>query len=60
MIIYLYFSKLWREKIAVDQDVHLAFVDLEKAYDSIQRALLWEALDVLNINGSLVYTIQNA
>ena len=32
----------------VNPEIHVAFIDLEKAYDSISRVRLWAALRTLN------------
>jgi len=37
---------------ATDQETHLLFVDLTKAYDSISISKLWEVLGELNNNNS--------
>jgi hypothetical protein len=46
---------------ATNQETHLLFVDLTKAYDSIPiRVLkLWEVLGELNINNTLIKSVQN-
>lgn len=40
------------------EETHLAFIDLEKAYDSIPRKRLWEALLKLNIDEDLINIIK--
>jgi hypothetical protein len=38
---------------SVNQNTHFAFIDLEKAYDSIARCKLWEAVGKLKINPAI-------
>jgi len=42
-----------------NQETHLLFVDLTKAYDSIPILKMWEVLGELNINNTLVTALQN-
>jgi hypothetical protein len=44
---------LIEKKMAVDQPLHLLFVDLEKAYDSVPLKNLWKALEHYNISTSI-------
>ena len=44
---------------ATNQETHLLFADLTKAYDSIPILKLWEVLRESNINKSLIETEQN-
>jgi len=39
-----------REKMAVDQPLHILFVDLEKAFDSVPLQNLWKVLEHYNIS----------
>jgi len=39
-----------REKMAVVQPLHLLFLDLEKAYDSVPLQNLWKVLEHYNIS----------
>jgi len=39
------FKATGREKMAVDQALHLLFLDLEKAYDSVPLQNLWKVLE---------------
>lgn len=40
------------------QDTHLAFIDLEKAYDSVPRRKMWETLKSMEIEDPLVEAIK--
>jgi len=52
---HIYCLKQLREKnMAVDQPLHLLFVDLEKEYDSVPLKTLWKALDHYNISNSII------
>jgi len=44
---------------ATNQETHLLFVDLTKAYDSIPISKLWEVLGESNINNTLIKALQN-
>jgi len=47
------------QRNATDQETHLLFVDLTKAYGSIPILKLWEVLGELNINNTLIKALQN-
>ena len=47
------------KKKATNWELHLLFIDLTKAYDSIQLNKLWEILDGLAINTSLIEAIKS-
>jgi len=40
--------------MAVDQQLHLLFVDLEKAYNSVPLQNLWKALEHYNFSNSII------
>jgi len=42
-----------------NQETHLLFVDLTKAYDSIPISRFWEVLGESNINNTLIKSLQN-
>jgi len=44
--------------MAVNQPLHLLFVDLEKAYDSVPLQNLWKALEHHNISNSIIRAIK--
>ena len=44
---------LWKAK-ALNEKVHLGFVDISKAYDSVNRDLLWKKLEKIGIRGSFL------
>jgi len=46
------------KKMAVNQPLHLLFVDLEKAYDSVPLKKLWKALEHYNISNSIIRAIK--
>jgi hypothetical protein len=41
------------------EDISLIFYDLEKAYDSVPRKLLWQALEKANVSQSVIQIIRN-
>jgi hypothetical protein len=41
------------------EDISFMFCNLEKAYDSVRRKLLWQVLGKVNINQSLIQIIRN-
>jgi hypothetical protein len=41
------------------EDISLIFYDLEKAYDSVPRKLLWKALEKANVSQSVIQIIRN-
>ncbi|XP_030751615.1 uncharacterized protein LOC115879109 [Sitophilus oryzae] len=43
-------TQILETKTAFDQEVHILFVDLKKAYDSIPLGRLWETLQQSNMN----------
>ena len=46
------------KKMAVNQPLHLLFVDLEKAYESVPLKILWKALEHYNISNSIIRAIK--
>ena len=44
---------LWKAK-ALKEEVHLGFVDISKAYDSVNRDLLWRKLEKVGIRGAFL------
>ena len=46
------------KKMAVNQPLHLLFVDLEKAYDSVPLKKLWKALEHYSISKSIIRAIK--
>lgn len=52
-------SQLIDKKIAVNQEVHLLFIDLSKAYDNIPITKLWEALEQTGISITIIKAIKN-
>ena len=45
--------------IEKDKVVYAAFVDLEKAYDSVSRSKLWVALKGYGVSGRLLAAVQS-
>ncbi|XP_060527378.1 uncharacterized protein LOC132702628 [Cylas formicarius] len=44
---------------AFNKEIHLLFVDLKKAYDSIPLTKLWEALDKTNLSVNIIRSVKN-
>jgi len=51
-------KQLIEKEMAVDQRLHLLFVDLEKACDSVPLKNLWKALEHYNISSSIIRAIK--
>ena len=51
-------TQLIEKKKATNRELHLLFIDLKKAYDSIPLNKLWETLDGLAINTRLIEAIK--
>ena len=49
---------LWKAK-ALRQKVHLGFVDVAKAYDSVNRDILWRILESIGISGAFLQTLKS-
>ena len=45
--------------IAKDKDVYFAFLDLEKAYDRIDRKAMWKVLRIYGIGGRLLRAVES-
>ena len=52
-------KQIIEKRNATNQETHLLFVDLTKAYDSIPISKLWEVLGESNINNTLIKALQN-
>ena len=50
-------SVLWKSA-AKKKKAHLAFIDLTKAYDSVDRAVLWRKLEAMGIKGKFLASIK--
>ena len=51
-------KQLIEKRLSVNQEVHLLFIDLSKAYDNVPVSKLWEVLQNTNINHTLIQAIQ--
>ena len=51
-------SILWREK-AMKRKVHLAFIDLVKAYDMVDRNILWSKLSSIGFGGEFLASLKS-
>jgi len=51
-------KQLIEKNMSVNQPLHLLFVDLEKAYDSVPLKNLRKALEYYNISNSIIRTIK--
>jgi len=54
------FKAIDREKKAVDQPLHLLFVDLEKTYDSVPLLNLWKVLEHYSISNIFIRAIKRS
>ncbi|MFS7977372.1 putative RNA-directed DNA polymerase [Helianthus anomalus] len=46
----------YREK---KRDLHMVFIDLEKAYDSVPRRLIWDSLESRGVSGKYIDLIRD-
>ena len=51
-------SVLWKNT-AKSKKTHMAFIDLQKAYDSVDRAVLWRKLESIGIKGKFLASIKS-
>ncbi len=49
---------LVEEHLGTDKKVHAAFMDLERAYDRVDREALWSVLEIYGVGGLLLKKIQ--
>lgn len=47
-----------QKKKAKNKEIHLAFIDLKQAYDSVPRSGLWKAMNHLNLPSKLITAVQ--
>jgi len=52
-------KQVTEKRNATNQETHLLFADMTKAYDSIPISKLWEVLGESNINNTLIKALQN-
>lgn len=51
-------TQVIEKKNAVNQEIHLLYVDLQKAYDSVPLNKLWTILEQTNINNGLIKAVK--
>ena len=52
-------SYIVETRLKKKQDTHVAFIDFSKAYDRIDRKLLWHKLEQFGISGDFLKTLQH-
>ncbi|XP_044745272.1 uncharacterized protein LOC123307119 [Coccinella septempunctata] len=52
-------KQIIEKKTATNREVHITFVDLHKAYDTIPIVKLWEVLEGTNINHTLIKAVKD-
>lgn len=52
-------KQIIEKKTARNQEVHITFIDLQKAYDTVPLMKLWETLQESNINYTLIKALRN-
>ena len=50
-------SVLWKAK-STKQSIHLCYIDISKAYDSINRSILWSKLSSMGFKGAFLKSLQ--
>ena len=50
---------IMRKAKAIGVKIHLGFVDIQKAYDSVNRAILWKKLESLGIGGDFLRILKS-
>ena len=55
--VFILNTVLWKAK-ALGEKIHLGFVDITKAYDSVDRNILWKKLQSLGIDGVFLDTLK--
>ena len=55
--IFVLDTVLWKAK-SQRRDVHMGFVDISKAYDSVNRGILWKRLETLGFRGEFLATLK--
>ena len=55
--IFVLDTVLWKAK-ALRQNVHMGFVDISKAYDSVNREILWKRLGSMGFSGEFLTTLK--
>ena len=51
--------QLCEKYLGVNREVYMAFMDLEKAYDRIDRNALWQVLRIYGVGGNLLRAVQS-
>ena len=51
--------KICDKYLGVGREAYMAFMDLEKVYDGIDRNALWQVLRIYGIGGSLCKAVQS-
>ena len=51
-------SYIVETRLKKKQETHVAFIDFSKAYDRIDRTLLWHKLEQFGISGDFLKTLQ--
>ena len=52
-------SLILESRITMKKDTFAVLIDFSKAYDRINRALLWHKLSILGINGKMLNSIKS-
>ncbi|KAE8654891.1 Detected protein of unknown function [Hibiscus syriacus] len=55
---FIYFDVLWRN-IGKNRDLHMAFIDLENAYDNVPRDTIWKTLETRRIPTAYIRAIRD-
>lgn len=51
-------TQLIEKKTAYEQEIHMVYIVLKKAYDTVSQKKLWEALEKTNISINLIKAVK--
>lgn len=52
-------TQVIEKKLAVNQAIHILYVNLKKTHDSVPQIKLWDTLNTTNLNVGLIRPVKN-